>query len=171
MARKRKKKTTGRQAAERSALERLSPLLSPQGYDALLEELDKPLRGALRVNPLKVPDPVRAVESWSEQYGWAVSPVPFCKDGWWIESAETAPSMTLEHRMGAYYIQDAASMLPVALFDLPDEGEPVILDMAASPGGKTTHLSSRLMDSGVIIANDSSRDRLTALRIVLPMMG
>ena len=62
-------------------------------------------------------------------------------------------------------------MLPVELFDFEHVEEPIILDMAASPGGKTTHLVSRSHDRGLVIANDSSRSRLTALRIVLQNWG
>ena len=43
--------------------------------------------------------------------------------------------------------------------------------MAASPGGKTTHLVSRMQDKGLILANDSSQGRIQALRIVLQHWG
>ncbi len=38
--------------------------------------------------------------------------------------------------------------------------------MAASPGGKTIHLVDRTLDKGLIIANDASRSRIPALRIL-----
>jgi len=59
----------------------------------------------------------------------------------------------------------------VELFQFEEGSQPLILDMAASPGGKTNHLVSRTMDQGLVIANDSSRDRLTALRLVLQNWG
>ena len=63
-------------------------------------------------------------------------------------------------------------MLPVELFDFNKlDKHSLILDMAASPGGKTTHLVSRTHDQALIIANDSSRERLTAMRIVLQNWG
>lgn len=57
-------------------------------------------------------------------------------------------------------------MLPVELFDFSLE-KPLILDLAAAPGGKTTHLSGRTGDLGLIIANDASASRLPGLRAVL----
>ena len=84
---------------------------------------------------------------------------------------ETPISQTIEHREGHYYIQDAASMLPVELFDFKNLEDPMILDMAASPGGKTTHLISKTGDHGLVIANDASRDRITALRLILQTWG
>ena len=62
-------------------------------------------------------------------------------------------------------------MLPVELFDFKNDRRPLVLDMAASPGGKTTHIISRTCDQGLVIANDSSRSRLTALRLVLQNWG
>ena len=62
-------------------------------------------------------------------------------------------------------------MLPAELFDFNGMDHPLILDMAASPGGKTTHLIDRMMDKGLIIANDASRSRIPALRIVLQNWG
>ncbi len=43
--------------------------------------------------------------------------------------------------------------------------------MAASPGGKTTHLSALTHDQGLVIANDSSRGRMPALQLVLRNWG
>ena len=43
--------------------------------------------------------------------------------------------------------------------------------MAASPGGKTTHLAAKIDDRGVILANDSSSGRIAALRSNLQTWG
>ena len=80
--------------------------------------------------------------------------------------------MTNEHRMGHYYIQDSASMMPGMLYDAERlNGSPLILDLAASPGGKTTHLIGRSMDRGLVIANDSSPSRIPAMKTVLKNWG
>ena len=110
-------------------------------------------------------------ERWAARYGWQITPVPYCPRGWWLEESPEPISQTLEHRMGHFYIQDAASMLPVELFDLAPLDHPLILDLAASPGGKTTHLVARSHDQGLVIANDSAAERITALRYVLQTWG
>lgn len=148
----------------RAALDRYRPLLDADDFADLQAELERPLIPALRLNPLKATP--ADIEVWAQRYGWQVQPVPYCDHGWWIPSAETPISQTPEHHQGFYYIQDAASMLPVELFDFSTP-TPLILDLAASPGGKTTHIIARTGDRSLVIANDSSRDRLTALRIVL----
>ena len=151
------------------ALEQMRQLLTPSDYDALLVELENPLRQAIRLNPFKV-NPEQILPQWEERFGWKTSPIPYCKTGFWMEDAKTPLSRPLQYHFGQYYIQDAASMLPVELFDFPDH-PPLVLDMAASPGGKTTHILSRLMDRGFVLANDASKSRLTALQLVLQNWG
>lgn len=129
----------------------------------------RPLPPALRVNTLKI-DLDTARRTWPAEYGWQVQPVPFCESGWQITGNDESLSRTIEHRTGFYYLQDAASMLPAEMFE--DTAEfPLVLDMAASPGGKTTHLAAKLDDRGVILANDSSSGRIAALRSNLQTWG
>lgn len=165
---------TPTRSAEEQALARARTLLSDQAYALLLAELEKPLRSALRINPLK--SGAESIGNWARRYGWEVERVPYCDTGWWLRLngvAAVFPGKTIEHRLGAYYIQDAASMLPVELFETQPESNaaPLVLDMAASPGGKTTHLISKNADRGLVIANDSSRERITALRFALQNWG
>ncbi len=161
---------TPRQDAFETAWEKYRPLVPPEELGALEESLNKPLLQAFRLNPLKTDE--AALVSMAERYGWELEPVSFCPEGRRVRSARVAPSMTIEHRTGHYYIQDSASMMPVRLFDSEKlEGDPLILDLAASPGGKTTHLIARSMDRGLVIANDSSASRIPALKTVLKNWG
>ncbi len=150
--------------------EKYRPILSEEDYARLEASLLKPLEPALRINPLKV-DVGLALEDWKDRYTWQVRSVPYCDTGWWVPHSPTPISQTIEHRLGFYYIQDAASMLPVELFNWQAAVRPIVLDMAASPGGKTTHLVSKTADQGLVIANNSSRSRITALRLVLQTWG
>jgi len=164
------KRLPNRPASKNSdPLERFRGLLSTAEQHALLEELQRPLRLGLRMNSLKTD--ALMLQRWAQRYGWVLQPSPFCEDGWWIEKSDVSPSQVMPHRLGFYYLQDVASMLPVSLFDFPPDGEPLILDMAASPGGKTTHIISRTGDRGLVIANDSSAERIVALRLVLQSWG
>lgn len=166
---RRKTKPQPLESPNESALERFKPLLSSRDLELLLKELQKPLDLAFRTNPLK--SPANAVQGWADRYGWELRPVPYCDRGWRVSTAKNSLSQTIEHRLGFYYIQDAASMLPVELFDWEDLDDPLVLDMAAAPGGKTTHLAAKTGDRGLVLANDSSADRITALRLVLQNWG
>ncbi len=153
-----------------AGLQRYEPYLSAEAYNALLATIHEPAPIALRVNLLKNEDPMRALEKWSGRYGWECSPVPFCSAGFQLMRYSTSPSQTVEHRLGYYYLQDAASMLPVSLFS-PSTSQSLTLDMAASPGGKTTQLVDNCQDTSLVIANDSSASRLPALKVVLQTWG
>ncbi len=170
MAKKRQKKATIQQDPLKSMMDRFMPLLNEDQLSALNQELARPTFPSLRINPLKQNDP-DFIQKLATKYQWELKPVPFSGSGHWVTNSPYPISKTVEHSFGQYYIQDAASMLPVELFDFSTTKNPLILDMAASPGGKTTHLVSRTNDQALILANDSSRDRLTALKIVLQNWG
>ncbi len=151
------------------SLLRFESLLSRGDVQQLREALKKPLLPSIRINPLKTSPQEMSI--WREKYGWAYQPIPFCSTGYWLTACPIQPGPTPEHKMGAFYIQDAASMLPVELFDVSGKVRPLILDMAASPGGKTTHLCSRILDQGLIIANDSNPQRIKALELNMQNWG
>lgn len=151
------------------SLQRFSGVLTNAEIQQLLAVQEAPLPTGLRLNTLKM-DPAVGIQDLAAQYGWQVNPIPFCKHAWTVEPAGFPPGRTIEHRLGRYYLQDAASMVPVSLMDISQQ-HPLILDMAASPGGKTTHLIDRTHDQGFILANDASQSRIPALRSVLAAWG
>ncbi len=119
------------------------------------------MRKSLRVNLLK--NTVEGVRSWGEKKGWQMTPVPWCAEGLYIDRADRGEALgkDLLHILGHVYIQEAASMLPVALLNpQPDEA---ILDMSAAPGSKTTQIASAMQGRGVIVANDVQEKRIWAL--------
>lgn len=68
---------------------------------------------------------------------------------------------TPEYLAGHYILQAASSFLPVMAL-APQENERV-LDMAAAPGGKTTHIAALMKNTGCIFANDANKDRAKGL--------
>ncbi|CAG8642555.1 3825_t:CDS:2, partial [Paraglomus brasilianum] len=76
---------------------------------------------------------------------------------------------TPEYLAGHYILQSASSFLPVMAL-APQENEK-ILDMAAAPGGKTAYVSALMKNSGMIFANDASKDRLKALVANIHRLG
>jgi 16S rRNA (cytosine1407-C5)-methyltransferase len=151
------------------SLARFSHILTEAELLQVLAIQEQPLPTGIRLNPLKS-EPSAAIQDLVERYHWQVKPISFCENAHSIESAEIPPGQTIEHRLGQFYLQDASSMVPVSLFDL-SETPLLVLDMAASPGGKTTHLVDRTADLAFILANDASRSRIPALRSVLATWG
>uniref|UniRef100_A0A8C7DE33 NOP2 nucleolar protein homolog (yeast) n=1 Tax=Oncorhynchus kisutch TaxID=8019 RepID=A0A8C7DE33_ONCKI len=68
---------------------------------------------------------------------------------------------TPEYLAGHYMLQGASSFLPVMALS-PQEGE-TVLDMSSAPGGKTTYMAQLMRNTGVIVANDASADRLKSV--------
>ncbi|KAH7027854.1 NOL1/NOP2/sun family-domain-containing protein [Microdochium trichocladiopsis] len=68
---------------------------------------------------------------------------------------------TPEYLAGHYILQAASSFLPVMAL-APQENERC-LDMAAAPGGKTTHMAAMMKNTGCIFANDPSKQRAKGL--------
>ncbi|KAF2004385.1 NOL1/NOP2/sun family putative RNA met [Amniculicola lignicola CBS 123094] len=83
------------------------------------------------------------------------------KVGLQIFESQVPLGATPEYLAGHYILQAASSFLPVMAL-APQEHERV-LDMAAAPGGKTTHIAALMKNTGCIFANDSNKSRAKGL--------
>ncbi|KAJ4366933.1 rRNA (cytosine-C5-)-methyltransferase nop2 [Neocucurbitaria cava] len=83
------------------------------------------------------------------------------KVGLQIFESQVPLGATPEYLAGHYILQAASSFLPVMAL-APQENERV-LDMAAAPGGKTTHIAALMKNTGCIFANDANKDRAKGL--------
>lgn len=123
------------------------------------------LRRSLRVNTLKI----TVKELKDRLKDWKLTQVPWCKEGFFITGERRDIGNLIEHALGYVYIQEAASMIPSIV--LNPSKEDLVLDMAAAPGSKTTHLASIMDNNGLIIANDYDYKRIKALGINLQRCG
>ena len=73
--------------------------------------------------------------------------VPWCREGFAWPDRDASLGQTLEHALGAYYVQAKAPMLAVEVL-APQPGERV-LDLCAAPGGKTTQIAAHMQNSGL----------------------
>ncbi|MDA8495225.1 16S rRNA (cytosine(1407)-C(5))-methyltransferase RsmF [Kluyvera georgiana] len=141
-------------------------------FDAFLAACQRPLRRSIRVNTLKitVDDFLRLVDP----YGWQLTPVPWCAEGFWIErdDEDVLPlGSTAEHLSGLFYIQEASSMLPVAAL-FADGAAPVrVMDVAAAPGSKTTQIAAKMGNRGMLLANEFSASRVKVLHANISRCG
>ena len=140
--------------------------------DDFIAACQRPLRTSLRVNTLKIS--VADFVTRAAAYGWQLSPVPWCDEGFWIERSDDESRRLgnmLEHLAGLFYLQEASSMLPVsALFS--DNAPPErVLDVAAAPGSKTTQIAARMGNLGGIVANEYSASRVKVLHANISRCG
>ncbi|BAD86311.1 tRNA/rRNA cytosine-C5-methylase, NOL1/NOP2/Sun family, containing RNA-binding PUA domain [Thermococcus kodakarensis KOD1] len=70
---------------------------------------------------------------------------------------------------GLFYAQSLPSMVASRVLE-PSE-EDLIIDMAAAPGGKTSHIAQLMQNRGEIIAIDKSRNRLRKMEEELKRLG
>ena len=112
-----------------------------------------------------------------ESYGFTLSPTTIPNvfslgRSEQFEPLERRIGFTLDHLIGNFYIQELAAATSVhILTDGKIHTEPfVILDMASSPGGKTTQLSEQYPNA-FIIANEPTRERIPQLLQNLDRMG
>ena len=135
-------------------LKRIAGLLGPE-YPSFLRALSEPPARGLRVNTLKL-DP----GSFRRLSPWPLEPVPWCPEGFYYpEGARPGPHPYFY--AGLYYIQEPSAMAVGVVAD-PKPGERV-LDLAAAPGGKTTHLAARMRGRGLLVANEVDRRRVRGL--------
>ena len=127
------------------------------------------LKRSIRVNTLKIS--VKELKERLEK-NWVLEQVPWCKEGFWIEHAEKERrdiGNLIEHSLGYFYVQEAASMIPpIVLEPKPNN---IVLDIAASPGSKSTQIAQYMQNKGILIANDCTIERMKSLSINLQRCG
>jgi NOL1/NOP2/sun family putative RNA methylase len=75
----------------------------------------------------------------------------------------------MEYLSGYYYIQDLSSCIAVECLDI--EEHDMVLDMASSPGGKTSFMAQKMNNKGMILALESARKRLRKMMFNLSRCG
>jgi len=127
------------------------------------------LRRSIRVNTLKIE--TDELKKRLEKLKWELTPIPWCKEGFWVKHKEGRRDIgnTIEHQLGYFYVQEAASMIPPLVLD-PKPGE-TILDMCAAPGSKSSQIAQYMQNRGILITNDYQYIRLQPLGINLQRTG
>ena len=121
--------------------------------DALLCALEEPSQASIRINH----------EKWKRQ-PMNAEPVPWCKDGFYLNSRPSFTADPLFHS-GCYYPQEASSMFLEQVFmqTIGSKEYSRVLDLCGAPGGKSTHLSALIGDRGFLVANEVIRTRAAIL--------
>lgn len=90
--------------------------------------------------------------------------VPWCTYGYYLPER---PSFTFDplFHAGLYYVQEPSGMfLEQALRQTTDLSKPVrVLDLCASPGGKSTLIQSLISDNSILVSNEVIKSRASVL--------
>ena len=123
---------------------------------------------ALRLNPLK-----KAADDMTDLHKeMKLEKLSYEEDGY-IYDPECVPGRRPFHDAGAYYIQDPGAMIPGALLKCSGylkEGMKV-LDLCASPGGKSTQIASAMAGKGILFSNEIVKNRCNVLSANIERMG
>ncbi|EKE28917.1 MAG: YebU [uncultured bacterium (gcode 4)] len=143
--------------------------------NVFLNSLSKNLTKTLRVNTNKisVPDLKKRLEKQNYILKPTFQPNVFYVDRTAdFDEYERRLGFTLEHLLGYFYIQElgASSSVHYLSEGKIDKSEYLILDMASSPGWKTTQLSEHYPNS-FIVANEFDRNRTAQLICNVERMG
>ncbi|MEM1216595.1 MAG: RNA methyltransferase [Bacteroidota bacterium] len=138
--------------------------LLPTEWEALVKALEGTSPASVHLHPHKFPQFTGATEPEAE--------VPWNPLGRYLAQR---PVFTLDpaFHAGAYYVQEASSMLIAAAFRqlFPEQRPLRVLDLCAAPGGKSTLLASHLPPGSWLLANEVIRTRYQVLKYNLVKWG
>lgn len=124
---------------------------------------------SIRINPLKA-DYEEVFSNFTP--GISSTPIPWSARGYYLDQR---PSFTLDpfFHAGCYYVQEPGSMfLEQVMMQIGVEGKNLrVLDLSASPGGKSTHLLSLISRDSLLVSNEVIRSRASVLRDNLVKWG
>eukprot|EP01071_Lankesteria_metandrocarpae_P010511 Lankesteria_metandrocarpae@DN5345_c0_g1_i1.p1 len=143
-------------------------MFSPQDVLDFFEANEKSRPVTLRTNMLKTRRRELAQALISK--GANVDPVgEWTKVGLKVYDSTVPIGATTEYCAGHYMLQSASSLIPVMAL-APKPGE-MVLDMAAAPGGKATHIGQIMKNSGVLFCNELKKERCAPLMANLQRLG
>lgn len=133
---------------------------------ALCKANNRPPKLTVRVNMLKT-TPEKLTEIF-EKAGWEVNPGKYLEEALVVNGVGDLSSLP-QYKKGYFYVQDESSMIISHVVD-PQPGE-TILDIAAAPGGKTTHIAELMENNGQILSVDINPNRVNLMRENIRRMG
>ena len=147
-----------------SAFEEKMQGLLGEEMDAYLACYEEPRYYGLRVNTAKI-----SVEEFRKICPFEITPIPWIENGFYYDGERLSPAKHPYYFAGLYYLQEPSAMTPASR--LPIELGDRVLDLCAAPGGKATELGARLLDTGLLAANDISSSRAKGLLKNIEVFG
>ena len=110
--------------------------------------MDETAPVSIRLNPFKLAEGTHKVNPKLNP-----QPIPWCKDGYWLE---TRPNFTFDPLLhaGVYYVQEASSMFLSHVLQHFVKQPVMVLDLCAAPGGKTTCVRASLPAGSFLFSNE-----------------
>jgi NOL1/NOP2/sun family putative RNA methylase len=155
--------------------DRYKEMLGDEEYDKFINIITTPQRKSIRFNSIKVKNSNK-LKTILEKKGIFLEEIPFCDNAYFLDhkkSIRTDLGNLFEHQLGYIYVQEATSMTPPLVLEIPEkiDNNFKVLDMASAPGSKTTQVGELMKNNGILIANEIDYSRLGALKTNLERTG
>lgn len=134
-------------------------LLYPKASESFFAAMSEQALTSIRLNPFK---PTGVFQMNTN--------VPWCKEGRILNERPSFIADPLFHA-GAYYVQESSSMFlehalqkVFSILREDEKGGLKILDLCAAPGGKSTLITSNMLDKDFLLANEIIKTRFPVLK-------
>lgn len=135
-----------------------------EDYSKFENALSEPLFKAIRVNNLKTD-----INSLEKYFKFLNNPTAFCDDSYYLPTDAPKLGNHPLHHAGAFYIQEPSASSVVEAIGI-NEGD-IVLDLCASPGGKSTQAAAKLNNTGLLVSNEFVGSRVKPLMSNIERMG
>ncbi|WP_051617647.1 hypothetical protein [Prevotella sp. HUN102] len=122
-------------------------LMGESRYNTFLKGLSEEPPVSIRLNPFKIKEDNVVSDVFK------ATNIPWCKDGYYLESRPNFTFDPLFHA-GAYYVQEAASMFVSHVLRTLVKYPVALLDLCAAPGGKTTCARTAVPEGSLVFSNE-----------------
>lgn len=140
---------------------RMKELLGEE-FEEYKKALDCDSVRALRVNTDKI-----SIEDFLKVNEFSLENIPYVENGFYFDYDKIGTHPF--HHAGMIYVQEPGAMAPVQCLDI--EPDWCVLDMCASPGGKSSQIRNKLSDKGVLVSNEIIPSRCKILTGNIERLG
>ena len=141
-------------------LNRMQNLLGEE-YPAFLNSLQQDIEKAIFVNSNKID-----VEKFKSIVDFSLQQIAYEPCGFYVDNQKKGRHAL--HHVGSFYMQEPSAMFTINSHKF--NGNEKVLDMCASPGGKTIQIANRI-PNGVLVSNEFVKARSGVLYSNVERMG
>lgn len=131
-------------------------------YEGFVSCLDEANVRGINVNTNKI-----SINDFVKLFPYKISKIPYNANGFYLNEDFKIGSHPYHH-VGLFYSQDPSAQAPICGVDIHDDWK--VLDMCASPGGKSIQIASKLKN-GFLISNEYDKKRSQILYSNIERMG